>query len=183
MAAVSVGPFLTTTPDSEMFAEPLDALLAEHFRQRAICDLLDRLAGNLSDPCAGDWARTILTYLREQLPLHIMDEEHDLFQLLRSRTLAAEAIENAFKQLRREHAEDECVAALVMAGLESMAAGAQPEEPGEFSAAARAFAEAQRRHVAYENRSILPLARSRLTRKDLTRLSRRMAARRRKPST
>jgi hemerythrin-like domain-containing protein len=98
---------------------------------------------------------------------------------LRDRTLAADAIENAFAQLRREHAEDERVAALVMAGLERLAGGEQPEDAGEFTNAARAFSDAQRRHVAYENRSILPLARTRLTRKDLARLSRRMAARRR----
>jgi hemerythrin-like domain-containing protein len=48
----------------------------------------------------------------------------------------------------------------------------------EFASAARAFARAQRRHVAYENGSILPLARTRLTRKDLKQLSRRMAQRR-----
>ena len=71
MAAVSVGPFLTTTPDSDSFAEPLDALLAEHFRQRAMCDLLDRLARDLSNPCADAWARAILTYLREQLPQNL----------------------------------------------------------------------------------------------------------------
>jgi hemerythrin-like domain-containing protein len=179
MAAGSVEASLTMTPDADTFLEPLDALLAEHFRQRAVCDLLDRLAGDLTDARAADLARTVLTYLREQLPLHILDEERDLFQLLRDRTLAADAIENAFAQLRREHAEDERVAALVMAGLERLAGGEQPEDAGEFTNAARAFSDAQRRHVAYENRSILPLARTRLTRKDLARLSRRMAARRR----
>ena len=47
-----------------------------------------------------------------------------------------------------------------------------------FVEAAHAFADAQRRHVAYVNSRILPLARTRLTRKDLGRLSRRMVARR-----
>lgn len=178
MAAGREGVSLTATPEQETFAEPLDALLAEHFRQRAMCDCLERLAEDLAAPRAIDLARTILTYLREQLPLHILDEERDLFQLLRDRTLAAEAIEDAFAQLRKEHQEDERVAALVTAGLEKLAAGGRPEDPDEFAAAARAFAEAQRRHVAYENSSILPLARNRLTRKDLSRLSRRMAARR-----
>ena len=178
MATGRVGVSLTATPKADSFAEPLDALLAEHFRQRAMCDLLQKLAEDLSAPRATDLARIILTYLREQLPLHILDEERDLFQLLRDRTLAAEAIEDAFAQLRKEHAEDERVAALVTAGLERLAAGARPEDTEEFAAAARAFAEAQRRHVAYENSSILPLARTRLTRKDLNRLSRRMAARR-----
>ena len=178
MATGRDGVSLTATPSLETFSEPLDALLAEHFRQRAMCDFLQRLAEDLSAPRASDLARTILTYLKEQLPLHILDEERDLFQLLKDRTLAAEAIEDAFAQLRKEHEEDERVAALVTAGLARLAAGDRPEDPEEFAAAARAFAEAQRRHVAYENSSILPLARSRLTRKDLNRLSRRMAARR-----
>ena len=178
MAAGREGVSLTATPEQETFAEPLDALLAEHFRQRSMCDCLERLAEDLAAPRAIDLARTILTYLREQLPLHILDEERDLFQLLKDRTLAAEAIEDAFAQLRKEHQEDERVAALVTSGLEKLAAGGRPEDVDEFAAAARAFAEAQRRHVAYENSSILPLARNRLTRKDLSRLSRRMAARR-----
>jgi hemerythrin-like domain-containing protein len=177
--ATGEGASLTTTPGLETFAEPLDALLAEHFRQRAMCDLLDRLAEDPSGQRSCELARTILTYLREQLPLHVLDEERDLFQMLRDRTLAAEAIEEAFAQLRREHAEDERVAMLVKSGLEQLAAGRQPEHAEEFSSAARAFAEAQRRHVAFENSSILPLARTRLTAKDLARLARRMAARRR----
>jgi hemerythrin-like domain-containing protein len=179
MARRGAGAALTATPGSETFAEPLDALLAEHFRQRSMCDLLDRLAEDPAEPRSAELARCILTYLREQLPLHVLDEERDLFQMLRDRTLAAEAIEDAFAQLRREHAEDERVAALVMSGLEKLAAGEQPEDAAEFGNAARAFAEAQRRHVAFENSSIIPLARSRLTRKDLSRLARRMAARRR----
>ena len=179
MTAVPVGACLTATPSADAFSEPLDALLAEHFRQRTMCDLLDRLAADLSDLRAAELAHTILTYLREQLPLHILDEERDLFELLRDRTLATEAIEEAFAQMRREHEEDARVAGLVISGLERLAAGGQPDDGMEFSAAARAFAEAQRRHVAYENNRILPLARTRLTRKDLNRLSRRMAARRR----
>ena len=86
--------------------------------------------------------------------------------------------EEAFAQLRREHVEDECVSSVVIVGLERIAAAGELEDPEEFANAAKAFAEAQRRHVAFENSSILPLARTRLTRQDLRRLSRRMAARR-----
>ncbi len=179
MAVRSVGDCLTSTPGVETFSEPLDALLAEHFRQRAMCDLLDRLAADPSASRAADMARVILTYLREQLPLHILDEERDLFQMLRNRTLAFEAVEEVFAQLQREHAEDEGLVRLVVAGLERLALGSQPEDIEDFAGAAHAFAKAQRRHVAYENSSILPLARTRLTRKDLGRLSRRMSARRR----
>ncbi|HXV25084.1 MAG TPA: hemerythrin domain-containing protein [Alphaproteobacteria bacterium] len=178
MAARSVGDCLTLTLSVETFSEPLDALLAEHFRQRAICDLLDRLAKNLSGARAMETARIILTYLREQLPLHIVDEERDLFQLLRNRSLASEAVEEALAKLHREHAENVGVVSLVIAGLERLALGSPPESVEGFVEAAHAFADAQRRHVAYVNSRILPLARTRLTRKDLGRLSRRMVARR-----
>jgi hemerythrin-like domain-containing protein len=123
-------------------------------------------------------ARIILTYLREQLPLHILDEERDLFQMLRARILAADIVDEAFEQLCHEHAGDQGVVRLVMAGLDRLARGRRPEDVDDFVRAAHAFAQAQRRHVAYENNSILPLARTRLTRKDLGRLGRRMAARR-----
>ena len=42
----------------------------------------------------------------------------------------------------------------------------------------RTFAEAQRRHIAWENSLVLPLARKRLTAKDLETMGRNMAARR-----
>jgi hemerythrin-like domain-containing protein len=183
MSISRLGEALTVTPGLETFSEPLDALLAEHYRQRTMCDLLDQLADNLTSTEAPDLARTILRYLREQLPLHVLDEERDLFQLLRDRTLAAEAIEEAFAKLRREHAEDACVSSIVMAGLDRISTEEALEDLEEFASAARAFARAQRRHVAYENGSILPLARTRLTRKDLKRLSRRMAQRRKATAT
>jgi hemerythrin-like domain-containing protein len=178
MTSTATGSVLASSPAPDAFSEPLDALLAEHFRQRAMCDLLEDVAREPSALRAGETARLILSYLRDQLPLHIADEERDLFQLLKDRTLAVEAIEGAFAQLHKEHCEDEQVASLVTAGLEQIAGGRVPDDCEEFSGAVRAFAEAQRRHVAYENSAILPLARNRLTRKDLRRLARRMAARR-----
>ncbi len=177
MATNSVETCLAATPAAGTFAEPLDAILAEHFRQRAMCDLLDRLARSISAAPSAAVAGVLLGYLREQLPLHALDER-DLFKLLRDRALAADVIEHAFVQLRREHAEEKRTCSVVIAGLERMAMGRKPENPQAFLNAARTFAEAQRRHVAYENNSILPLARSRLTPKDLSRLGRRMAARR-----
>ena len=59
------------------------------------------------------------------------------------------------------------------------AAGRQPADAVEFGHAARAFSVFQRRHLAWENGTVLPLARKRLTAADQADMGRRMADRRR----
>ena len=60
--------------------------------------------------------------------------------------------------------------------MEVIAKGAKLANPVRMLFNARAFAEAQRRHIAWENNVLLPLARKRLTEADLKELGRNMAA-------
>ena len=63
-------------------------IYAEHDRQRIACAALDRLADNLDAADACDNAAFVLDHLETALPLHIADEEQNLFPLLRERCLA-----------------------------------------------------------------------------------------------
>jgi hemerythrin-like domain-containing protein len=64
-------------------------------------------------------------------------------------------------------------------GLKSIAEGAQRAAPPEpFAAEAVAYADALRRHIAWENAVLLPTARDRLQAADLRRLGQKFAARR-----
>ncbi len=62
--------------------------------------------------------------------------------------------------------------------LRPIANGGEPADREAFPHDARAFAIFQRRHLGWENGTVLPLARKRLTDADQAELGRRMAARR-----
>jgi hemerythrin-like domain-containing protein len=150
----------------------------EHYRQRVTYGILKILADDPSRPNAREDAIAVLTSLTEHLPLHIKDEEDDLFELLRSRALPEDRIAVILDQLDSEHEEDERFVAGLLDELRRIAKGEPPSDPAAFRAAAHAFAELQERHLKWENNVVLPLAQERLTTEDLTRLGQCMAARR-----
>jgi hemerythrin-like domain-containing protein len=76
------------------------------------------------------------------------------------------------------HLDDKQESALLRAGLRQIAAGKEASNPGAFVRAATTFAEALRRHLAWEEERLFPIARKRLSRQDLEAIGRAMAARR-----
>ena len=161
-----------------LLREPIDYLYADHFRQRVICKLLDDIAYDPEAPEVARLATTVVDYLEQDLPRHVADEEQDLFPLLRDRCEPRDSIDSVLAQLSEEHAKDEGLCATLLAGLHSLASGETPGEEAVFLSAVASFAESQRRHIAWEERIILPLARKRLSDADLLAMGRNMAARR-----
>lgn len=157
--------------------EPLVWLFAEHYRHRQLCRAIDKLAL----PAAFDAERVacVLDFLRNDLPLHVIDEEEDLFPLLRRRSQPGDDLEKVLGVLSAEHKADVDKAAGVCLHLER--AAEERRAPGHDPVARRAlseFAAQERRHVAMENAVVLPFARLRLAEVDLRTLSHRLAARR-----
>ncbi len=163
--------------DLRLLSAPIDFLIAEHYRLRDVLALLDRLVhGKVRrwDETAG----AILAYLRRDLVWHVEDEERDLFPALLRRAKRTDSIEAAFKVLSAEHQGDELLADAVEEGLAHAIKDKAARFDSTFVSAARSFAENQRRHLAWENVLILPLARKRLSATDQRRLAVRMAKRR-----
>ena len=160
------------------FRHPLEFIFAEHDRQRIACAALDRLADDLDAADARDNAAFVLGHLEVDLPLHIADEEIDLFPLLRARCLADDQIEAMLSLLHDEHREDDSHCEALLEPLREIAGGARPADAVSFVARARAFARFQRRHLGWENGTILPLAERRLNDEDQAALGASMAARR-----
>ncbi len=177
-ATVAPDPLIKQPPDAEQFLRPLALMRLEHKRQRRAWDRLEALAEELSTDQAFNEAAAILAILTEELPRHAEDEEADLFPLLERRCLPNDNIADILAQLRSEHELDEDLASFIVADLEVFAKGARLANPVRMLFNARAFAEAQRRHIGWENNVLLPLARKRLTEADLKELGRNMAARR-----
>ena len=155
---------------------PLDYLLSDHHRQRVLCTLCDELARQ--DPVDGERAVEVIEHVSQDLAIHVIDEEQDLFPLLRRRATVADGIEPVLGQLSGEHARDERLAETIVDGLRDAVATPGMPSPPELRAALQTFARAQRQHLALENATVMPLARQRLTAADLAGLAVRMAARR-----
>lgn len=157
--------------------EPLDWLFAEHYRHRQLCSLIERVA-TATAPLRDETAE-IIDFLRFELPLHVIDEEEDLFPLLRRRCLSEDEVDKVLGVLSADHKADIVNAAGLRDLLQqALEAGRPPGMEPEHRRLMLAFAGGERRHIALENAVVLPIARLRLRPDDLRRLSLRLAARR-----
>ena len=163
---------------ADLLAQPLDFIVAEHRRQTELCARLDTLADKLESAPVQAEAAALAQHLRHDLALHTLDEERDLFPLLRQRCLAQDGVAAILDRLEAEHELDQDLVEFLAADLEVLANGHRLANPLRLLTNARAFAETQRRHLAWENSTVIPLARSRLTADDLAVMGRAFAARR-----
>jgi hemerythrin-like domain-containing protein len=161
--------------DPALLATPLEFLCEDHMRERQVCSVIDGLATSVSfDPSA---ARHVLRFVNEELNLHMRDDAEDLFPLLARRCTAEDGIGLAIARIRTDLDE----AARLLPGLRAVLARCLDTGSGpaaEDRALLIRFAGHVRRHLAAENAILLPIARARLTRRDLQRLSSRMRTRR-----
>ena len=169
--------FEPAVTDPAAFRTPLDVLAAEHTRQITICDMLDRWVRGprRTDPAE---LKAVHDYLVLDLPLHIEDEDGDLFPLLKRRLPLGDDTEAIFAQLHAEHEADRALQMALVRDLECLIRQAAFEDPAHFFMNAFAFSQALRRHLAWENAVIMTRARRHLTEEDCAELGRRMAARR-----
>ncbi|MDJ0942377.1 MAG: hemerythrin domain-containing protein [Kiloniellales bacterium] len=160
------------------FLAPIDFILAEHYRQRLLCEGLAKLTESMELAPVAALATRLRTFLDRDLRLHLEDEEKDLFPLLWQRAKPEDNVKDILDLLSDEHGRDEDLVDFLLEDLALLAGGAQLANPIRFLVNVREFAETQRRHLAWENALLLPVARRRLTEVDLAGLARSMAARR-----
>lgn len=170
--------FLPSPVKPASFLSPIEFIAAEHDRQLGICAVFDRLIHNPRHGVTRGEIEAARDYLRRELPLHIADEEKDLFPLLKKCCLANDNVDEVFALLRREHQVDDLMVQEVLGDLDALVAGSPFPDPAVFLRNTFAFRETHRRHLAWENTLILPLARQRLGKEERLELGRRMAARR-----
>lgn len=163
-------------------ANPLDVLLHEHTLQEILCDTLERIADGLPDNVDRSLVTAVLPMLMQDLAIHMCDEERGLFPLLDKRTKAKDNFAKIWKTLSQEHAADWGYAEELIEQLEGLASGKRPDNPDMLGYMLRGFFETQRRHLAWENTVLLPLAHSRLNADDLRELSKVMVENRRENS-
>lgn len=158
-----------------LLATPLEFLCEDHMRERQVCSVIDSLATSLSfDPTA---ARNVLRFVNEELNVHMQDDAEDLFPLLSRRCTTEDGIGGAIARIRTDLDE----AARLLPRLRAALAHSL-DTGSELSTQDRQvltrFVGHVRRHLAAENAILLPIARARLTRRDLQKLSSHMRSRR-----
>ena len=161
--------------DTALIANPLEFISVDHLRERQICVVIDGLATAASfDRHA---ALVVLRFLNEELNVHMRDEAEDLFPLLARRCPAEDDIGRVITRI----CTDLNAAAALLPLIRTILARSL-DTGSDLAAADRKtlirFAGHVRRHLAAENAILLPIARLRLTRRDLHSLSRHMRSRR-----
>ncbi len=158
-----------------LLRRPLDYLMADHHRQRVLCRLADELAA-MARPDA-ELMETVGAFVSRDMAIHVIDEEQDLFPLLRRRAVPEDAIDAILGRLAAEHASGGILAARLGQALgEAALTGRLLDRSTRLDL--KELARSEREHLALENAIVMPLARLRLTAGDLRALSLRMAARR-----
>ena len=157
-----------------ILAQPLEFIHDDHLRERHICTMIDEIAQRRAEEGA---VRAVLNFLTHELPLHLQDEEEDIFPLLMQRCEPEDEIERAISELTVDHAHAGADIPKIVEILERLEV--QDTEPNESeSMALTHFTAHSRRHLILKNAVILPLARARLTDADLNNLSIQMCQRR-----
>lgn len=173
----TTGTELGAVSDPEAFLRPLDLLVADHERLAARYDTLRTLADDPYNQGYQAVAAHLLEWMEKDIALHNADED-ELFSILRARCPDDHALTAMMSLLEDEHQAEEEILHGVSAGLEEIAEGKEPETPELFFGQALVFVETMRRHMAWEDRVLIPLAQERMTDSDLVALGRGMAERR-----
>lgn len=163
---------------------PLEMLEACHERLQAQLTTLARLAAWLpehgADAQAQQAATNVMRYFDLAAVNHHLDEEEDLFPVLRARVGARErdALSALIDGLLAEHQEMFAAWAAMRARLEPLSRGTAVElSPAEVEN----FAARYRCHIEREEGELLAYARALLTNEDVATMSATMTARRRQP--
>jgi hemerythrin-like domain-containing protein len=145
----------------------LDLIDHEHRMQAHLCDTLERIADSLPDEVDSKLCQQAVQSLRHDLPLHHRDEEAGLFPLLQKYSDPDGFIQGAIKRLEQEHGEDEGFSTELIEQLENLGRTGRPQNANMLGYMLRGFFESYRRHIHWENTTIMPYARAHLTGEDL----------------
>lgn len=146
----------------------LHVIEREHGAEMRLCDMLEQLADALPEPLDNVIATAGIATLRNCVRRHIILEENYLYPLLVKRAKPDEFNKDLLAIITREHASDESHAHEAADEMEDALSRGQVPKPEMLGYMLRCFFEARRRHIAWENAIIIPLARLRLSKSDFT---------------
>lgn len=152
---------------------PFDILSAQRTGLQLICALIDALP-SMTPAVVSAFGACLAIYLREDFPALLAEEEQGLLPRLHQRLLLGDDLDEILNQLVEEHRRDLAQARLLAGKCDELARGLLTDDKPTIFSGLKAFAEQQRRHMAWEDATIFSLARQRLTRDDLSQWKRSM---------
>ncbi len=147
--------------------DPIGLIDEEHALQLELCDLLEAIADSLPHEFDHTLAIIALNILERSVPAHVQLEEHALFPLLRTRIADTDPLHAALQCLEEEHERDSAALIELIDSLRYAVEGGDITNPDMLGYLLRGFFDGQRRHIAWEDRVVLPAARSALNAADL----------------
>lgn len=159
----------------DLLENPLQFLQEDYLRTRTVCAALDRIADS-AVPDRGDVFEA-LSYLENELPLFIVDEDADLARLLRQHASAENGLEATLDRVAELHREIAFLSRPVIDLLQLQKKAARALTYSEQTCL-RSLAKTLRVDMAVENAKLLPFAKRHLTDKDLAELRSAMFQRR-----
>ncbi|MCR9256781.1 MAG: hemerythrin domain-containing protein [Alphaproteobacteria bacterium] len=147
-----------------ILGDPIALIRQDHIRQLEICADLESIADSLPHDVDKTLCERLSALLPVSLKLHHKDEERALLPILRQIPQIAETVKTVQDRLEEEHTTDEDFADELAAALADVADLGWPENPEMLGYMLRGYFESHRRHIAWEEAVLLPLADAHLSR-------------------
>jgi hemerythrin-like domain-containing protein len=147
--------------------DPIGLIAEEHALQRELCDLLEALADGLPHNFDKALAVIAVSILEGSVPRHMRLEEEALFPLLRERLADDDPLHAAMACLEDEHDRDGAMLVELTDALRMATSEGVIVNPDMLGYMLRGYFEGQRRHIAWEDRVVIPAARAVLSPADL----------------
>lgn len=164
---------------SNMHAEPLSVtafsalkfVKLDHEQHLQLCDSLEDIADSLPDRIDAQQCVVAAAALRNRVNVHHQLEEHVLFPRLMARARGDKDLHKILERLADEHRTDEghCEEAIEL--LSRLSHGIVPNNVEAAGYMLRGLFEGLRRHIAFENDHVLPIAHQILQQDDLEALA------------
>jgi hemerythrin-like domain-containing protein len=150
--------------------DPLAVILIDHRGHLDLCDLLEEIADSLPNEISGASCHQAIRGLRDRVRNHHRFEDEHFFPLLRIRAAEEERVLLSLDRLSSEHRIDEGYVEEVLELLTAVVGGSFRGPPELAGYMLRGLFESLRRHIAFENEVLLPLAHRLLTTADRAQL-------------
>lgn len=165
------GALLLMPVDTSLFERPLDHLAAENARLLRVCAQLEIIALNASR-LAQHSIPVLVPYLRWDYPAHLDWLERSFLPLLESACFVGDSVSGPIAQLVMEQGLDRSKAVRLAGLLTEYGQDASEGLEQRVALASGSFADTQKRHVAWLDMTVFPLAQERLTAEHMKELGR-----------
>lgn len=160
--------------DMMLLEDPLEYLSEDHFRAKTVCETIRRVAQS-DQPQKTDLVE-IRTFLSNELPLLMHDEDDDLCQLLHTRVVPEDDFDRLAEKVASLHDSIEIKRMQLIEAVKDLVNGSKEMSP-EICISFNDLEREIREDMIVENAKLLPLARLRLISDDISQLRSRLLRR------